>query len=133
MSYFGYEWEALDFYRSGYNWLRLAQGPVFPYTGSPAGNRENTDLSVALSFFEKSLSEARNPELAARAAFMAARCQQKQWFCNPECRYKPGSKLIPILPAESMQYYELMRKHFCGTEFYGQMVKECKWFAAYMR
>jgi hypothetical protein len=133
MSYFGYEWKALDFYRSGYNWLRLAQGPVFPYTGSPAGNRENTDLSVALSFFEKSLSEARNPELAARAAFMAARCQQKQWFCNPECRYKPGSKLIPILPAESMQYYELMRKHFWGTEFYGQMVKECKWFAAYMR
>jgi hypothetical protein len=133
MSYFGYEWEAMDSYRSGYNWLRLAQGPVFPLTGSPSGNRENTDLSVALSYFEKALSEARNPELAARAAFMAARCQQKQWFCSPECRYKPGSKLIPVLPAESMQYYELMRKHFWGTEFYAQMVKECKWFAAYMR
>jgi hypothetical protein len=133
MSYFGYEWEALDFYRSGYNWNRLAQGPVFSLAGSPAGNRENMDVSLALSYFEKALYEAQNPELAARIAFMAARCQQKAWFCTPECRYRPGSKLIPTLPDEYMTYYNIMQKNYTGTAFYGQMVKECKWFAAYMR
>ncbi|MBU6340427.1 MAG: hypothetical protein KGS48_02935 [Bacteroidetes bacterium] len=133
MSYFGTEWEALDFYRSGANWLRLATGPVFPLVGAPAGNRENTDLSLALSNFEKALAAAQNPELAARAAFMAARCQQKQWFCSPTCTYHPGNKLIPQLPNAYNTYYDLMRKHFWGTDFYSQMVKECKWFAAYMR
>jgi hypothetical protein len=133
MSYFGYEWEAMDYYRSGYNWLRLAQGPIYPLQGSPAGNRENIDLSLSLSYFEKALAEAKNPELAARAAFMAARCQQKMWFCAPECKYKPGSRLIPELPESYVTFYQILGTRYAGTEFYAQMVKECKWLAAYMR
>lgn len=132
MSYFGYEWEAMDYYRSGYNWLRLPQGPVFPLANSPSGNRENTDVSLALTYFEKALAEAQNPELAARAAFMAARCQQKQWFASPECRYKSGSKLIPVLPEAYRGYYERLNR-YRNTAFYQQVVKECKWLAAYAR
>lgn len=132
MSYFGYEWEAMDYFRSGSNWLRLPQGPVFPLRNSPNGNRENTDVSIALSFFEKALAEARNPELAARAAFMAARCQQKQWFCNPACNYKPGSKTIPMLPEAYRGYYDRLGR-YQTTEFYKQAVKECKWLAAYVQ
>lgn len=132
MSYFGYEWEAMDFYRSGYNWLRLPQGPVFPLVNSPNGNRENTDMSLALSFFEKALAEAKNPELAARAAFMAARCQQKQWFCNPECKYRPGSKMIPLLPEAYRGYYDRLGR-YKNTAFYQQIVKECKWLSAYVQ
>ncbi len=132
MSYFGYEWEAMDFYRSGYNWLRLPQGPVFPLANSPKGNRENTDLSLALNFFEKALAEAPNPELAARAAFMAARCQQKQWFCQPDCKYRPGSKLIPILPEAYRGYYDRLGR-YQNTAFYQQIVRECKWLAAYVK
>lgn len=133
MSYFGYEWDALDFYRSGYNQLRLAQGPVFSLPGSPDGNRENTDLSVALSYFEKAYMLAQKPEMAARAAFMAARCQQKQWFCDPDCRYRSGSKLIPVLPDQYMTYYNVLISKYSNTRFYGAVVKECKWLAAYAR
>jgi len=133
MSYFGYEWEAMDFYRSGYNWLRLPQGPEFPLPGSPHGNKENTDVSIALSYFERAMQESDYPEFAARTAFMAARCQQKQWFCTPECRYKPGSKLIPVLPEKYMVYYELLRTQYGGTTFYSEIIKECKWFGAYVR
>lgn len=133
MSYFGYEWEAMDFYRSGYNWNRLAQGPVFPLAGSPQGNRENTDVGMALAYFEKALSEAKNPELAARAVFMAARCQQKQWFCSPECRYKPGSRLIPVIPKPYDTYYNVLIRQFSNTAFYEDRIKECKWLAAYAR
>jgi hypothetical protein len=133
MSYFGYEWEAMDFFRSGYNWMRLPQGPVFPLAGSPGGNRENTDVSIALGYFERALSEAQTPDLAARAAFMAARCQQKQWFCSPDCTYRYGSKLIPTLPAAYMTYYNLMRNKYADTDVYQTLVKQCKWFGAYMR
>jgi hypothetical protein len=133
MSYFGYEWEALDFFRSGYNWQRLAQGPVFPLANSPDGNRENTDVGLALSYFEKALNETRSSELAARAAFMAARCRQKQWFCQPDTRYKSGSKLIPVLPDAYMTYYNLLKTRYSKTEFYAQAVKECKWLEAYAR
>lgn len=133
MSYFGYEWEVMDYYRSGYNQLRLAQGPVFPLRNSPDGNRENTDVSLALSYFEKALNAAKNPEMAARASFMAARCRQKQWFCDPECTYRPGSKLIPVLPMEYMDYYNLLMTKYSDTKFYSAIVKECKWLEAYAR
>lgn len=133
MSYFGYEWEVLDFYRSGYNQLRLAQGPVFSLNGSPDGNRENTDVSLALSYFERAYQLARGPEMAARAAFMAARCQQKQWFCDEECKYRPGSKLIPVLPDRYMTYYNVLMTKYANTHFYTAVVKECKWLAAYAR
>ena len=133
MSYFGYEWEAMDYFRSGYNQLRLPSGPLFPLAASPDGNRENTDVSRALGYFEMALNSTPSPEMAARAAFMAARCQQKQWFCSPECRYRPGSNLIPVLPAAYMTYYDLLRTTYGQTEFYRLIVPECKWLAAYGR
>ena len=113
--------------------MRLARGPVFALAGSPDGNRENIDVSLALSYFEKALNAAQKPEMAARAAFMAARCQQKQWFCDPECRYRPGSKLIPVLPEKYMTYYNLLIARYSRTNFYTAVVKECKWLAAYSR
>lgn len=134
MSYFGYEWEVTDAYRSGYNQLRLAQGPVFSLAGSPEGNRENTDMSVPLSYFEKALAASqKNPEIGARAAFMAARCRQKQWFCDPACAYRPGTGMIPDLPEDYFRHYSLLINDYSGTKFYNAIVKECKWLAAYAR
>ncbi len=133
MSYFGYEWEATDYYRSGYNQLRLAQGPVFSMPGTPDGNRENTDVSLALNYFEKALFAATDDEFAARAAFMAARCQQKQYFCDKDTPYRPGSKLIPTLPAPYFEYYNLLMDKYSNTVFYNNIVKECLWLNAYAR
>ncbi len=133
MSYFGYEWKALDNYRSGYNQLRLAQGPVFPLRGSPSGNRENIDVSLSLKYFKEALRHAKTPELAARAAFMAARCDQKRWFCQPNFIYRQGSSLIPTLPDEYATHYNMLTLRYKDTDFYEKIVKECKWFAAYAR
>ncbi len=132
-SWFGYEWDAFDDFRDPENWYRLSAGPVFPFAGTPAGNRENLDVTRALGFFEHALAVSRDPEISAKAAFMAAKCQQKQWFCSPQCKYKPGSNRVPVLPPEFKTYYLLLKNEFSGTEFYGEVVKECKWFGVYVR
>lgn len=134
MSYFGHSWRAADFYRDGHNWNRLAQGPVFPLRGSPAGNRENTLMvDEALRYFELAIAQARDAEAYARALFMAARCRQKQWFREPNTPYKPGNKLIPVLPPEYMTYYDLLATRCKDTEFYKDIIQECKWFEAYAK
>jgi len=133
MSYFGYEWEVTDYYRSGYNQMRLAQGPLFSMPGTPDGNRENTDVSLALSYFERALTTTQDAEVAARAAFMAARCQQKQYFCDKDSRYRPGSQLIPTLPDQYFGYYSLLLTQYSKTKFYEGIIKECKWLEAYAR
>ncbi len=132
-SYFGYEWEVRDFHRDGNNQLRLAQGPVFPLEGAPDGNRENLDLALALEYYEKAYRAAQTQEMKARAAFMAARCQQKMWFCSPECRYRPGSQLVPVLPPEYMIYYDVLIAKHARTKYFDTVVKECKWLEAYAR
>ena len=132
-SYFGYEWEVRDFSRDGRNQLRLAQGPVFPLEGAPDGNKENLDLSLALEYYEKAYRAARTQEMKARSAFMAARCQQKQWFCTPDCNYRPGSQLIPVLPADYMIYYDVLISKHSKTRYFDIVVKECKWLEAYAR
>ena len=133
MSYFGYEWEVTDYYRSGYNQMRLAQGPLFSMPGTPDGNRENLDVSLALSYFERAIAATQDGEFAARAVFMAARCQQKQYFCDKESRYRPGSKLIPTLPDQYFGYYNLLLTQYSSTKFYDGIIKECKWLEAYAR
>jgi hypothetical protein len=131
-SYFGYEWRLRDTYRSGYNWNRLAQGPVFPMVDTYNGNYENTDVSKALSYFQKALEFSKeNVNFTAKIIFMAARCEQKMWFCQPDCTYLPGSKLIARPPAKYFGYYDALLRQFPETEFTQQAIRECKWLAAY--
>jgi hypothetical protein len=64
---------------------------------------------------------------------MAARCRQKQWLSNPDCSYKPGNQQIPTLPSAYQTYYDILNNHFRQTNFYKQIIQECRWFAAYAR
>ncbi len=130
MSYFGYAWDAIDYFRSGANWS-FDKDRVFPYASSPFGNRENHDLSIALSYFEQSRAEAKNPELAARAAFMAARCELNSFFVSSQSRYNSYLNTIPVIPPEYRRYYQLLNENYHQTNFYQDIIEECKFFAAY--
>lgn len=122
MSYFGYAWKTLDFFRSGISLKRnrpSSDRNLVPDSRFALGNRENLDCRRALEYFELARQLTTNPELAARATFMAARCEQNLYFAG----FTP----------RSYQYFELLKNNYANTRFYAYIVQECRYFKAYAR
>lgn len=132
MSYFGTAWQATDYYRSGASWWLLGRSDVGHVKGKVLGNRENFDCSLALSYFEKARSLTKNAELGAKAAFWAAKCQQKIYFNTPNCMYRPNQKSAPKLPPQYQQYFYLLKNYYQHTQYYQNVVKECSFFRMYV-
>ncbi|MEM9888322.1 MAG: hypothetical protein AAF849_20680 [Bacteroidota bacterium] len=137
MSYFGPAWGASDFFRSGASnvyWNLDAKNGVVAHPQAPFGNKENFDVSIARYYFEEARDLAKQNErheLAAKAAFMAAKCEQKQYFTSSIFR-PPGYNQIPALPeGYDTNYRELSQLSF--TDTYRRIIQECQYFAAYMR
>lgn len=119
MSYFGYAWQATDYFRSGSSLKsrqRNAAG-VVPTWQFDYGNKENFNTKIAEEYFQKTIQLASNPELAATAAFMAAKCEQDQYYLN-------GGQ-------QTYQYFGILKDRYSGTNFYKTAIEECRYFAAY--
>ena len=122
----------MDGYRSGANWY-YQKNNIYPLYWAPNGNRENVDLSLAMSYFERAVELSSDMELAAKAAFMAAKCEQKQYFFSPDCDYNSYSNEIPQLPPDYQRYFTLLRDNYAGTDFYQEAIRECSYFRAFVR
>jgi len=123
MSYFGYDWRAMDYFRSGSSLKRprvagkpnVVRDPRLAY-----GNREQFDCSRALQYFDRARQLAdRNGrrELAAKATFMAARCEQNAHFAYQ----------TPL----AYTYFGILKEQYQDTRFYARAVQECKYFRYY--
>ena len=120
MSYFGHAWRVRDYFRSGSSLKRAKSGndpdlvsdPRFPF-----GNREYFDCSKALEYFELARRTSPDPELSAKAVFMAARCEQNAYF----------TKRAP----RTYQYFDVLNRYYFNTRFYRIIVQECKYFKTY--
>lgn len=138
MSYFGRNWRATDFFRSGASNTPqnlAAKNGVVSHPRTPFGNKENFGLvNDALVYFEeaRNLAAIQNKsELAAKAAFMAAKCEQKLYFTSG--LYRPsGFNQIPNLPAEYLVNFDYL-SGLDYTDFYKRIIQECKYFEAYVR
>lgn len=121
MSYFGYAWNMLDYFRSGSslkaerleNASDRMKHPLFPN-----GNRENIDLSKALGYFEKAITLSTDKELSARASFMAARCEQKISHVTKT--------------ANKRKYFALFKTKYKDTQYYDKVIESCKYFKYYV-
>ncbi|MEM8526062.1 MAG: hypothetical protein AAGG68_15595 [Bacteroidota bacterium] len=137
MSYFGHEWAAMDHFRSGSSyssWNLKAKNGVIQHPAAPFGNKENFNVSGARNYFEEAYELAfakEQYELAAKAAFMAAKCEQKQYFTSGLYKSR-GYNQILVLPEEYTTNYKALRG-LAGTDFYRFIVEECKYFGAYVR
>lgn len=132
-SYFGYSWGAMDYFRSGATWTRLHKDKddIYPYPQFPYGNIEHTDVTKALYYFEKTKLLSLNPELTARAAFMAAKCEQKMYFMSKQYKREPCCNQIPKLPDSYLVNFKMLKEKLSDTEFYEQMIEECYYFQVY--
>ncbi len=123
MTYFGQAWAASDYFRSGASLQRanLRDGDnVVPHYRYPLGNRENFDCSRALYFFEQARLFTTNPELGARAAFMAAKCKRNEYYVNRS----DGAQ-------RDYHHFDILLENYRDTEFYNRIIAECKTFASY--
>ncbi|MCB9283336.1 MAG: hypothetical protein H6563_04620 [Lewinellaceae bacterium] len=129
-SYFGRSWKAMDYFRSGATWDRLRKGDVQPYGNAPFGNKEVLDVNRALGYLELARANAKNPELAARATFMAAKCERLLYYMSDA--YQPlCCNQIPVLPEDFSIYYRRLKSDYAETQFYKQVLRECQYFRAY--
>jgi hypothetical protein len=132
MSYFGNSWNAIDFYRSGASWNALQRAGEDGTYRSPSGNREFFDCSKALKAFEKCRELATNPELAARATFMAAKCERNIYYESKIYNRQAYKQNGYLPPPQYTQYFAVLHGQFQNTDFYKAIVKECKYFNYYV-
>jgi hypothetical protein len=121
MSYFGHAWSVMDNFRSGASLKarKDAKDPAVVMSDQfSMGNREHFDCSRALYYFDQARQFANNPEVAARATFMAARCEQNQYF------WRRGER--------TYTYFNILKTQYANTAFYARMVNECKYFKSYV-
>lgn len=130
LSYFGYDWSLMDDYRSGVNWYE-DKDRIYPLKWAIYGNREMMDLSKALEYYDQAIALSRNPELTARAAYMAAQCQVNMYLISSEKDFRRSDD-IPVFPPEYTKYYKMLRDDLSETEFYQEVIRECKFFQAYL-
>lgn len=126
MSYYGYNWRAADYYRSGVNGNRAAagQGEDFVFSAyylSPFGNFENMNMERARYFFERARVRAYNPEIAARATFWAAKAERNEHYAAG----RPGGQ-------RTFGYFNILAQYYQDTRYYNRVVEECKTFAWYV-
>lgn len=122
MTYFGYSWKTMDYFRSGSSlprWNKNDKDDVVPNADFPFGNHENFNCSKALYYFDQARILAIDKNLAAKATFMAAKCEQNAHFAYGKER--------------TYEYFNLLKKNYADTEFYEEAIAECKYFEAFLK
>ena len=124
LSYYGYNWAFADEFRSGSSGRRAAAAArpqtIFSHPEAPLGNRENFDMGQARYYFERALRRAPDREAAAMAAYFAAKTERNLHYALG----RPGG-------ARPFSYFALIRDNYRDTDFYDQLIAECKTFAWY--
>ena len=124
MTYFGYAWEAMDFFRSGVSlapWHLEDGENVIPHYLFPYGNEEIFDCSRAQLYFDRARLNTDSTELAAKATFMAAKCRRNTHYVR-----------FPRQARDSFPYFDLLIENYSDTDFYRYIIEECKTFEAYV-
>lgn len=118
-TYFGPAFRAKDYYRSGGSWYSLGEHSEW-FNFNISTFDENVDCSLAKDYYTKAMLGFKDKEKAARAAFMVAKCELNQFYCD-------GSDSM----AGYQNGFKTLREKYRRTAFYDQIISECWYFAAY--
>ncbi|WP_128543576.1 hypothetical protein [Larkinella soli] len=98
--------------------------------------------SRARAFFEQAMTSAKNPELAAKACFMAARCEQdafQTWYAIEQVRRNfntdpgPFDREMELLrKTKYSSFWQMLSRQYAQTQFQRDMIRECATYADYL-
>jgi hypothetical protein len=94
----------------------------FEYNRVPQNN-PFFDCSKAMEYYQKAMEASTDKEFKAKCCFMAAKCEQNQYFSSPEFDY---NKIV-----RSGTYFAKLRDNFSKTKYYKEIIDECGYFKMY--
>ena len=115
MSYFG---NARVFYENSINPFYL----YFYYSMDNTKAPEN-DNSLALKYYLLAKDHAVDKEFKAKCTFMAAKCEQNEWFLNKSKDSKDDFR--------SGKYFTILKNEYASTKYYAEIIKECGYFKTF--
>jgi hypothetical protein len=127
LTFFGNSWDAIDYYRSSMD-ISLAYAPSNE-------NFANFDCSKAKYYFDRAMNTAlkdQNKELGAKAAYMAAKCEQNQYYINAKNKEVWGF-IEPTYAPEHRRYFATLKKEFADTKYYKDILNECSYFNTFVK
>jgi hypothetical protein len=132
ISYFGNSWGAIDYFRSSSDMWSYKEG-----LKNPKDNAYPTDAQVNMNkakyYFDRAMGEAfsnSNTELAAQSCFMASKCEQNQYYLNPDL--DSWGYIDPTYKPELRTYFTRLKKEYKNTKFYKEAIKECSYFNVFV-
>ena len=92
-----------------------------PNARFPFDNREHLDCSQARYYFERARLATDSLNLAAKATFMAAKCERNDYYVN---RWREGT-------AQTFDNFNILLQSYAETPMFQLFIEECKYFKAY--
>jgi hypothetical protein len=82
------------------------------------------DCSKAGECYRKAMELSTDPEFKAKCCFMAAKCEQNQFFIN-----KTKDNLVDF---KSGEYFKLLKSNYSNTDYYQDIIRECGYFKIFL-
>jgi hypothetical protein len=89
------------------------------------------------------MKAAKDPELAARACFMAARCERNAFYAYVGDQKRQNTewysddtfdtRMATVKKAEFSKFFGLLRSRYQATAFQREIIDECGYYADYVR
>ena len=118
------------------------QGPVDEVGLERVASDSYYTTAPARAFFEQALKAAKTPEIAAKAAYMAARCEENAFTTRKAVEQaKRGYGTDPEPFNHDMEalhekqfatLFNQYKNHYTNSRFHAEMIRECALYSAFL-
>jgi hypothetical protein len=82
------------------------------------------DCTKAGECYRKAMEMSIDKEFKAKCAFMAAKCEQNQFFASGE--------ITNDIHFKAGKYFKTLKENYSNTKYYQEIIKECGYFRTYL-
>lgn len=100
------------------------RGSIYIDWRIPNPNDPIFDCSKAQEYYVKAMNLSHNPEFKAECAFMAAKCEQNNYYIHGE--HTRG------IDFKAGKYFKMLRDTYSLTAYYNEVISECGYFKTYI-